>query len=100
MIKDKENNWLAGSHMDWVEQLISEKEGTLEVLPESLVKEYEEFSRQSLSIKAGMLLVPIRRESLVYLHDEIEKPSDSSKPWVIRKSYSTELGLDLSAGAA
>ena len=100
MIKDPENNWLAGSHMDWVEQLISEKEGTLEVLPESLVDEYEELIRQRLSIEAGMLLVPIRRESLVYLYDEIEKPSDSSKPWVIRKSYSTELGLDLSAGAA
>jgi len=99
MIKDPENNWLAGSHKDWVEQLISEKEGTLEVLPESLTDEYEDLSRQRLSIEAGTLLVPIRRESLVYLYDEIEKPSNPSKPWVIRKPYSTELGLDLSAGA-
>jgi len=97
LIMDPERSWVAGAHEEWIESLIEKSEGSLEVLPESLYPEYKRRLDVGLTIEANMLLVPIRRGGLSYLHEYII-PGNSNRPWIIKKPYSSERGLFLSGG--
>jgi CRISPR-associated endonuclease/helicase Cas3 len=92
LIKNYKKNLLAGVHNDWTEQIIEKADGTVELLPESLVKEYEDYEAQGLWIEANRLLVPVRTLSLTYLFQYLDKKND---PWIIKRPYSKSSGLIL-----
>ena len=72
--------------------MIDEKEGTIDLLPESLVGEYSALKHM---IEANDLLVPVGRRRLLDLFDNnrIDMLQD---PWVLSGCrYTKELGLEL-----
>lgn len=91
-IIDFEGRLLAGAHQDWVEQVIESTDGTVEVLPRCLVKEYKAILRDGLWIEANALLVPLRAQSLSWLRPKLNTSSD---PWVINADYSELRGLQI-----
>jgi hypothetical protein len=67
----------------------------VDLLPESLVNEYNMLKGQGLKIEADNLLVPIGKWRIGYLIKEgyIDKSQD---PWILMKChYSTEAGLEI-----
>lgn len=91
-IVDFEGRLLAGAHQDWVEQVIESTDGTVEVLPGCLVKDYEATLRDGLWIEANALLVPLRARSMSWLRPKLNTSSD---PWVINAEYSELRGLQI-----
>ena len=94
LIKEYEKNLVAGVHNDWTEQVIDKTDGTVDLLPELLKKEYDTLYSQGLWLEGDRLLVPVRTKSLSYLYKYLDKSHD---PWVIKKTYSKSLGLSLKA---
>jgi len=91
-IVDFENRLLAGAYQDWVESIIEKTDGTMEVLPRSLLEEYNKRKEMGLWIEANSLLVPIRTSSLSWLKPKIDMSSD---PWVANLVYEPEKGLEV-----
>jgi CRISPR-associated endonuclease/helicase Cas3 len=84
---------VAGTNQDWIDQVIDEKEGTIELLPEPLAREYRTLKQQRLIIEANDLLVPVGRWRLPYLFDN-NRIDTSQDPWVLTDCrYTKELGL-------
>jgi hypothetical protein len=91
----------AGTSEDWIDVVIEPKEGTVELLPEPLAKQYSDLKSEGLTIAANDLLVPVGRwiiPGLIKdgrLDSEIE-PGSRSDPWLLKDcKYSTEAGLEL-----
>lgn len=91
-IVDFEGRLLAGAHQDWVEQVIESTDGTVEVLPRCLVREYEARRQQGLWIEANALLVSIRIRSLNAIREKLDTSAD---PWIVDSLYSSTKGLEL-----
>ena len=87
-----EERLLAGTHQDWVEQVIESTDGTVEVLPRCLREDYEDKIREGLWVEANALLVPVRSQSLQWLKSKLDTSSD---PWIINAPYSESQGLEL-----
>lgn len=91
-IIDFEGRLLAGAHQNWVEQVIESTDGTIEVIPRSLVEEYEARRRQGLWIEANALLVSLRIRSLNTIRAKLDTSAD---PWIMDGPYSSTKGLEL-----
>jgi len=91
-IVDFEARLLAGAHQDWAEQVIESTDGTFEVLPRCLLKEYEVKCQQGLWIEANALMVPVREKSLSAVRGRLDSSGD---PWIVNCPYSSTTGLDL-----
>lgn len=92
LIKDFEKNLVAGVNYDWVEDVIDRADGTIELLPISLLAKYKELEDEGLTIEANDLLVPVRIGKTYALADYIDKSND---PWIIKLPYSETTGLNL-----
>ncbi len=92
-IKNFEANLVAGTSYDWVEEVIKELDGTIEVLPASLKQDYERLAEIGLKVEAYNLLVPVRAIQILSLIEFVDRSSD---PWIIDMPYSEKYGLDLS----
>ncbi len=82
---------IAGTDQYWIDEVIDEKEGSIDLLPESLVEEYSILKRQGLIIKANNLIVPVGKWMLPFLlqDNRIDKSQD---PWVLTDCrYTKEL---------
>lgn len=88
-----EDNMVAGVYQNWVENIIESTDGTVEVLPLSLKKEYVQLQNDDRFVESSLLLVPVRYDSLFKFRNKIDK---KGIPWVIDVPYSPETGLDLS----
>lgn len=84
----------AGCHNDWIEEVIDKSDGTIDLLPSSLKKEYCELLSSGLWLEADSLLVPVRTASLSRLSENVDRNFD---PWVINKPYSPTIGLSLNS---
>ncbi|MBN1234510.1 MAG: CRISPR-associated helicase Cas3' [Methanotrichaceae archaeon] len=91
-IDDFENRLLAGAYQDWVESIIEKIDGTMEILPRSLLEEYKKRKDMGLWIEANSLLVPIRTSNLSWLKPKIDTSND---PWVANLVYESEKGLQI-----
>lgn len=105
-IRKFESEIIAGAHQAWVEKVIENSDGQIEVLPIEGVNEYnetysilEEFKRHYKSgslLQAKELLVPIRigqwhkmkNEKRVYFDEGIRE-------WCTTLKYNSRIGLDL-----
>jgi CRISPR-associated endonuclease/helicase Cas3 len=88
-------NIIAGTHRDWLEDIIKDDEGAIEVLPEQFLNEYDSKKEQGLIIKAFGMTVPVGKWRLKYLFDQhrIDKSHD---PWILNDCrYSKEVGLEI-----
>lgn len=56
---------IAGTDQDWIDDVIDEKEGSMNLLPEPLVEEYYILKKQGLTIKADDVLVPGQKMNLL-----------------------------------
>ena len=87
---------LAGTDReDWIREIIDEKDGSTELLPEALVGEYRTLKEQGLTIQANDLVVPISDWMLPYLFNKngIDKIQD---PWVLTGCrYTKVMGLEV-----
>lgn len=90
LIKDFEKNLVAGVNYDWVEDVIDKTDGTIELLPISLLAKYKELEDVGLIIEANDLLVPFRVRKVHALAGYIDKSYD---PWIINMPYSEDTGL-------
>lgn len=94
LIKDFQDNLLAGAYRDWVQDVIEKSDGTVEVLPVSLLDEYRDYEQKGLKIEADDLLVPIRLKSLFGIKEYIDFLDE---PWKATLPYSKQTGLKLKA---
>jgi CRISPR-associated endonuclease/helicase Cas3 len=92
LIKNFQDNLLAGSHREWVEDVIEKSDGAIEVLPISLLDKYREYEQIGLKIEADDLLVPIRLRSLFRVKEFVDL---SDEPFKANLPYSREIGLGL-----
>jgi hypothetical protein len=86
---------IAGIYHEWVDEVISESNHTEDMLPFSLVKEYEQLDALGLKIEANNLLVPVPIRIIHFMKERIDMNSD---PWIIKVPYSNEKGLNLQVG--
>jgi CRISPR-associated endonuclease/helicase Cas3 len=92
LIKRFKETLIAGLHNDWTEDVIKNADGTVDLLPRSLLGQYLQYQSQGLWLESDQLLVPVRTANLSYLSDYIDRSHD---PWIIDKPYSPLLGLSL-----
>lgn len=91
-----EDDLIAGTHRDWVEDVIHGADKQVEVLPFDLLPEYQSLIKERRYLEAGLLFVPIRlrqhfkilREGTVYYDSHIRE-------WVTTLRYWSNSGLDL-----
>jgi len=86
---------VAGTNRDWVEDIIKDNEGSVEVLPEPLVDEHNIKKKEGLIIEALGLCVPVGNWRLAQLFRE-NRIDTSHDPWIlIGCRYSPKLGLEV-----
>jgi CRISPR-associated endonuclease/helicase Cas3 len=89
------NDMIAGTNRDWVDDLIKDNEGNVEVLPEPLIDEYYAKKKEGLLIEALGLCVAVGRWRLDVLFKE-NRVDTSHDPWILRNCiYSPKLGLEI-----
>ncbi len=92
-----EENLIAGTHHKWVDQVIAESDGTEEVLPVSLLGEYQRLDSDKLSIQANDLFVPVSIRNMFSMKDQIttfvNRIGRTEK--IINRPYSEKRGLSL-----
>ena len=80
---------------DEVEDIIKDTEGSVEVLPNPLVEEFNTFRERHLAIEAYDLAVPVGRWRLGYLFDS-NRINTEHDPWIPNRcSYSQDFGLEI-----
>jgi hypothetical protein len=92
-LKQWEKYMIAGQSKDWIEQVINEKEGSIELLHEQFIDKYKDLKEQGLTIEANNLLIPVGKWALSNL--EID---DKRNPWALLGSncrYTKEIGLEI-----
>ena len=90
LIKYYRENFIAGLHYDWTEEVIKQTDESLDLLPRCLVAQYEKYQSRGLWVESHRLLVSVRTTSFPYLYDYIDRNHDL---WIINKPYSSSLGL-------
>lgn len=91
-LKEFQDRLLAGAHQNWVEVVIEKTDGTIEILPRSLLAEYKRRKEAGLWIEANSLLVPVRIEYFAWLKPKLEQLDDL---WIADLDYTHEEGLHL-----
>ena len=91
-IREFEDHLLAGAHQDWIERIIEKTDGIIEILPKSLLGEYQKRKDMGLWIEANNLLVPVRTKSLAWLRSKVDISTD---PWIANLDYTPTKGLEV-----
>ncbi|MFH1472136.1 MAG: CRISPR-associated helicase Cas3' [Nanoarchaeota archaeon] len=96
IINNFEKEIVAGTHRDWIENIISGSDGIFEVLPNSVVSEYCKLRKQKKFIDAKMLFVPIRTGQKFWtMKKGLLTYNTDLKEYVIFVKYDSKTGLDL-----
>jgi hypothetical protein len=94
-IKKFKKYLVAGTNQNRIDEVIDEKEGSIDLLPEPLVNEYTLLKNEGLKIEANNLLVPVGKWRGEYLFND-ERIDTSQDPWVLLDcKYSKEIGLEM-----
>lgn len=87
-----------GTYCPWTDDLFDQTDGQVEVLPDILLERFTTLRKQQCYVEAEQLLVPIRiGQKFKALKAGALFYNESLREWVTSLSYSSELGLDLSA---
>jgi CRISPR-associated endonuclease/helicase Cas3 len=96
IITEFDKNIIAGTHKDWVEDVIEGSDGQMEVLPVELQDKFVSLRESKKYLKAKLLLVPIQtrqtkklfKEKTLWLNNQLDE-------YVTSLQYSSDRGLDL-----
>lgn len=91
-IKCFEEKVVAGTHRDWVEDIIEKSDQTFDVLPYDDLKNYEDYIDEGLFIEASMLLISIHR-STYYKLKQNGLVKKTEPVIVVRSRYDPSKGL-------
>ncbi|MBF0505666.1 MAG: CRISPR-associated helicase Cas3' [Nitrospirae bacterium] len=95
-IRQFDDNIIAGTHKDWVEDVIEGSDGQVEVLPMELIERFHELQKEKQYLKAKLLFVPIQiRQCRKLFNDRVLFQDKKLDEYVTRLAYSPEYGLDL-----
>ncbi|HEY7571541.1 MAG TPA: CRISPR-associated helicase Cas3' [Nitrososphaeraceae archaeon] len=86
---------VAGTSENWIDIAIEQNEGTVELLPMPLAKEYHDLKEQHSTLAADDLLVPVRRRLIPRLikNGRLDAEQD---PWLLKYCrYSNKVGLEI-----
>lgn len=98
MIAKFDENIIAGTHKDWVEDVIEGTDGQIEVLPYELDEEFRKLKEEKRYLEASQLLVPIRiTQKFAALKRGILQYNKDINEWIIYLDYSDIKGLDLAS---
>lgn len=93
-IKDFEERIVAGTHRDWVEDVIEKSDQTFDVLPNDDLEKYEDYVNEGLFIEASMLLIPIHKSTFYKLKQN--KLIKKTEPVIVISSqYDQNRGLSI-----
>jgi len=96
IINNFQQKVIAGSHRDWVEEIIEEQQE--EVLPFSLLERYDEYLNTRRYLEAQQLLVPIRcGQKWKMLKDNTMFWDEEHQLWKTNLMYSSTKGLSLNS---
>lgn len=95
-LKDFRRYLTAGTNQDWIDEVMeNDQEGSIDLLPEQLLGEYNILREQGKTIEANDLFVPVpnyRRKDLV----RDGRLDDTQDLWVLKDcSYTMEIGLEI-----
>jgi len=95
-INNFDENIIAGTYRDWIEEIIAKTDEQVEVLPISLLDEFRNRIRKKEFIKAKSLLVTVKigQFSNVSKRGLVEKYNDIDE-YVVHLDYTEKKGLDL-----
>jgi CRISPR-associated endonuclease/helicase Cas3 len=97
MINNFDENIIAGTHKDWVADLIDGSDGQIEVLPMDLYNDFVNLKTSYRHLEARLLLVPIQMRQAARLFRDGDVFRDNKLgEFITNLSYSPHLGLDLS----
>jgi CRISPR-associated endonuclease/helicase Cas3 len=95
MIAEFDKNIIAGTHKDWVENVIEGSDGQMEVLPYELYNEFIRLRDEKKYLEAKMLLVPIQTRQCSKLFKERTLVRDEAiNEYKVSLKYFPESGLN------
>lgn len=96
LIKEFDENIVAGSHKDWVEDVIEGSDGQMEVLPVELQNKFMRLREAKRYLEAKLLLVPIQtRQCKRLFKDNVLFRDEALGEYKTSLKYSSDRGLDL-----
>jgi CRISPR-associated endonuclease/helicase Cas3 len=96
MINGFDKNIIAGTHKDWVENVIEGSDGQMEVLPNDLYIKFKKLRDEKKYLEARMLLVPIQtRQCRRLFKDNVLFRDETLDEYKTSLKYSPDRGLDL-----
>jgi CRISPR-associated endonuclease/helicase Cas3 len=90
-IKCFEDNLLAGVADHWVDEIIEKFDGSIDVLPRSLLPEYQRFEEEGLKLESLGLLLPMFKKKFFSLKSSTYLLDDGTR--VLDIPYSSNIGL-------
>jgi len=91
-IRNFSDSLIAGTHTKWIDAIIDELDGSIDLLPITLYDNYSNLENQGLWIESKNLLVPVNKKNFLKFIEYVDKKTD---PWIIHMPYSEELGIYL-----
>lgn len=91
-----DENIIAGTHKDWVEDIIEGSDGQMEVLPMELYNRFIKLREEKKYLQAKLLLVPIQiRQCRRLFAERVLWKDEVTDEYRTSLKYSPECGLDL-----
>ena len=91
-----DENIIAGTHKDWVEDIIEGSDGQMEVLPIELYSRFIKLKEEKRYLEAKLLLVPIQiRQCRRLFAERVLWRDEVTEEYRTSLKYSPERGLDL-----
>ncbi|MDQ3748798.1 MAG: CRISPR-associated helicase Cas3' [Acidobacteriota bacterium] len=86
---------IAGTHIKWTDEIFEKTDAQIDVLPQTLLDEYNDLKKQKRYIEARQLFVPIRwgQYHKAQKMNAIYKTEDL-REYVVKLAYSEDKGLD------
>lgn len=95
-IEKFDENIIAGTHKDWVENVIEGSDGQMEVLPIKLYNEFIQLREEKRYLEAKLLLVPVQiRQCRKLFAEKVLWKDGQAEEYRTSLEYSSDCGLDL-----
>jgi len=96
MIREFDENIIAGTHKDWVENVIERSDGQMEVLPVQLYDNFVKLKAEKKYLEAKLLLVPIQtRQCKKLFREGVLFKDEKIGEFITSLEYSPNGGLDM-----
>ena len=94
MLIHRERNLIAGVHERWADDLFSEKDDRMEVLPSAYEQKYDQHMKSGEWLEAMSYLVPLPASMVLRLNQNMLLRREKD-PWIVKAKYTQDMGLQL-----